>query len=444
MTSALTPPGDPTLAPHLADARRLARHAVAVLLLGFVPVAGWLAWAPLSSAVIAPAFVKVDLERRPVQHAEGGLVREVLVRDGQQVTLGQPLLVLGDVAVDADVHRLHGRVMSERASLARLEAEQAALPQLQFPADLQGASQGDPRLAEQMLKEQALFGARRDTLTTQLALLQDQRAKVLQEVGALRGQIERAGEALRLQKAELDNHVQLQKDGFISTNRVSQLQATVADYGVKLEERRADLARAQQRLTDIDLRMQALRGEYRKEASDQLKVTAARLAEIEQELRKATDAARRQVITAPVAGEVMNLRITGAGTVVPPRETVADIVPRDPRLVIEARVRTEDVAQVRRGQAADIRLTAFNHRTTPLVEGKVFYVAADRSVDPATQMPYYVALVEAEPASLRRAGEPPLQAGMPAEVFLRGRDRTPLQYLMEPLTDGLRRAGRER
>ena len=432
------------LAQHLLEARRLARLAALVLLLGVMPVLAWLALAPLSAAVVASAFVKVDLDRRVVQHAEGGTVREVKVRDGQHVEQGETLLVLGDVSVAADLNRLDYRVVAERASLARLEAEQMSARAVDFPADVLQAARADPRLAEQLAKERALFNARREALAGQSVVLRAQQAKVVQEASALRAQIAQATESLKLQTAELDTNRRLLGDGFISATRISQLEATVADYGVKLEERRSELARAEQRLIDADLRIQSLEGDYHQQASDQLKVSAARLAEIQQEQRKSVDASSRQLIVAPVAGDVINLKFTTPGSVVSPREPIADIVPSNPRLVLEARIRTEDVARVQQGQGAEIRFTAFKYRTTKLVEGTVFYVAADRSVDRGTNLPYYVALVEADASSLGQAGAGKLQAGMPAEVYIKGEERTPLQYLVEPVTQVLRRAGRER
>lgn len=446
MSAAVMPPLDPQapLEQHLLEARNLARRAAAVLLLGVVPVAAWMALAPLSAAVVASSFVKVDLDRRVVQHAEGGTVREVMVRDGQHVAQGETLLVLGDVSVDADLNRLNYRVMAERASLARLEAEQLSARAVDFPAEVVNAARADPRLAEQMTKERALFSARRDALVGQSVLLRQQQAKVAQEATALRAQIASATDSLKYQRAELETNRNLQKDGFISATRISQLEATVADYGVKLEEKRSELARAEQRLVDADLRIKGLEGDYRQQASDQLKVSSARLTEIEQEQRKTTDASSRQVIVAPVAGDVINLKFTTPGSMVSPREPIADIVPSNPRLVVEARIRTEDVARVQQGQAAEIRFTAFKYRTTKLVEGKVFYLAADRTVDRTTNQAYYVALIEADAASLAQAGDVKLQAGMPAEVFIKGEARTPLHYLAEPVTQVLRRAGRER
>jgi HlyD family secretion protein len=263
-------------------------------------------------------------------------------------------------------------------------------------------------------------------------------------VQALRAQIERAAESLRLQKEELASNRALLKDGYISATRVMQIEAQVADYGVKLEERRSELARAEQRMVDTDLRIKSLESEYRQQASDQLKATTARLAEIQQEQRKTGDAARRQVIVAPSTGEVIDLRVTAPGAVIAARETVAEIVPSTQRLVLEARLRPEDIDRVHQGQAADIRFTAFAHRTTPLVHGTVSYVSADRLVDKQSGTPYFSAQLEADADSLSHLTDRRLVAGMPAEVYLRGEARTALQYLLEPLSVAVLRAGRER
>lgn len=433
-----------TLADLDREARRLVRRGLLFFALGFIPAMAWMALAPLASAVVAPAFVKVDLNRRPVQHAEGGLVREVKVRDGQRVTAGEPLIVLSDVSVDADLNRLGYRVNAERAGVARLEAEQGSLAAVAFPAELLSAAQTDDRLAEQIGKERALFAARRDALKTQSVLLREQIAHVAQEMGALRAQIAQAGASIGHQRNELETNRNLQGDGFVSGTRISQLEAGVADYGVKLEERRSELARAEQRRVEIDLKLRSLDSGYRQQASEQLKVAASRLSEIEQDLRKSRDAAARQVIVAPVSGEVIGLKFTAPGAVIPPRETIADIVPADSRLVIEAHLRTEDIDRVRQGQPADIHFTAFKSRSTRLVAGKVLYVSADRFVDRETNSAYYTALIEADARALEAAGAVKLVAGMPAEVYLKGEARTPLQYLIEPVTQVLRRAGRER
>ncbi len=430
--------------PHVEEARRLGRWGVGVLVLGLAPILAWMTFAPLASAVVASAYVKVDLDRRPVQHAEGGTVREVLVRDGQRVKKGDALLVLGDVTVDADVNRLDYRVMVEHASLARLEAEQMTAGALVFPAEVVAAAAADKRVAEQLTKERSLFAARRDALVGQVGLLRNQQTKIAQELTALNAQIREANESLRLQVEELETNRRLLKDGFISATRISQLEAIIADYRVKLEERRSELAKTEQRKVDADLRIRSLESDYRQQASDQLKVSSARLAEIQQEQRKTTDAARRQVIVAPVDGDIINLRYTAPGGVVTAREPIADIVPANTRLVLEARLRPEDVSRVHVGQASRIRFTAYAYRTTHLVEGRVFYVSPDRLVDRNTGAPYYVAQVEADSTSLASAAEIKMLAGMPAEVYLQGEERTPLRYLLEPLLQVARHAAKER
>ena len=435
---------DDPLALHVREARSLIRTGVLVLALGMVPLGAWTTLAPLASAVVAPGVVKVDLNRRPVQHAEGGIVREVHVRIGQRVAEGQTMLVLGDVAVNADMQRWDSRVRSERASLARLEAEQSGAAAVLFPPDVLDSARSDAGLAELLSKEKSLFDARRGALSSQVALLRSQQGKVSQETQALRAQIERAGESLKLQGQELSANRGLLKEGFISNARVTQIEAQMADYGVKLEERRSELARSEQRFVDTSLRIKGMENEYRQQASDQLKVTQARLAEIQQEQRKTSDAAKRQVITAPASGEVMDLKVTAPGAVIPPRETIAEIVPDNQQLIIEALVRPEDINRVQRGQTAQMRFTAFAYRSTKLVDGTVKYISGDRMVDRQSNSAFYVAHIEAEASKLKEAGDLKLLAGMPVEVYIEGEQRTVLQYLMEPLTQVVRRAGRER
>jgi HlyD family secretion protein len=410
-----------------------------------LPLGGWLGWAPLSMAVVAPAIVKVDLNRRPVQHLEGGIVRDVLVRDGQHVEAGEPLVLLGDVRVDAEHNRLEYRLQVERATLARLEAEQALRPNCVFPPVLHRAAQRDARVAEALHKETALFQAQRAALTSEGALLEVQRTHVEHEIRALQAQIQQAHTALALQTQDLDANRALLARGLIAPTRLAQLEAVVVDYAAKLDERRSELARAEQRLVDSEYRRTAMQNRYVQVASDQLKVTAARLSELEQEHRKVEDAAERQIVAAPASGTVIELKFTSPGAVVRPGEPIAEIVPSDAQLLVEAYLRPGDITHVHRAQRARIRFTAFKYRTTAMVPGTVTYVSADRLLDRGTNLPYYSVLIQADAAALHTAGEHDLtlQAGMPAEVYLEGQTVTPLQYLLEPIASVLRKASRD-
>ena len=437
----LVPPQPvPTTQQH---ARRLVGFGWWIILGALVPIGVWMSIAPLSMAVVAPAVVRVELNRRPVQHLEGGIVRQVLVRDGQRVKAGQPVLILGDVGVDADRNRITFRVHTERAALARHEAEQAFAPTLVFPGDLRAIARRDPRVQEALDKETALFDARRDALRSELTLMRASREQIQHELTALRGQIAQAESSLALQTKELDTNRELVKQGYLAPIRIVQLEAGVLDYAGKLEERRSELARAGQRLVDLDLKMKAVQNDYVKTASDQLKGTAARLTEIEQELRKSVDAAGRQIVVAPANGEIIDLKFTSPGAVIHPGEPIAEIVPGDDNLVIEAHIRPEEINHVFIDQPARIRFTAFKYRSTSMVAGKVTYISGDRLLERASNLPYYSVIILADPTSLKEAaGDHKLQAGMPAEVYLEGAPQTPLQYLAEPITSTIRKAGR--
>jgi epimerase transport system membrane fusion protein len=425
------------------QARRLVRSGSWIVWGAIVPLLLWMSLAPLSMAVVAPGFVKVDLNRRPVQHLEGGTVREVLVRDGQHVQAGQPVLILGDVRVEADRNRLSYRVYVERATLERLEAEQGVAKVLVFSDELLRAGEKDERIRQALQKERSLFEAQRHSLDSEAALMRTQRARVEQEILAIHAQIGQAQSSLELQRGDLEANRGLIKEGFISASRISQLEAVVMDYAAKLEERRTELARANQRLVDIDLRLQSIRNSYVRAASDQLKAATQRYSEIEQEQRKSDDAASRQVVVAPASGEVIDLKFTSPGAVIGAGESIADIVPSGTQLLIEARIRPEDIANVHLGQKSRIKFTAFKYRNTTMVSGQVTYVAGDRLVDRQSGMPYYNVMILADADSLRSIGDFKLQAGMPAEVYIEGSKQTALQYLAEPITTTVRRAGRQ-
>ena len=236
----------------------------------------------------------------------------------------------------------------------------------------------------------------------------------------MRAQIALVESALALQQKDLETNRDMLQKGFISPNRMAQIEAMVVDYAGKLEERRSELARAGQRLGESDLKIQTIQNSYVQAASDQLKVAAARVGEIEQEMRKSEDAAARQLVTAPASGAVIELKFTSPGAVVRPGDSIAEIVPADASLMIEARIRPEELNHVHLEQRARIKFTAFKYRNTSMVTGKVTYVSADRLIDPANNMPYFSVMILADPDSLQSVGDFNLQAGMPAEVYLEG------------------------
>lgn len=428
--------------PESAELTRIVRGGIAVVTLGLLALGAWLVLAPLSGAIIAPGFVKVDMNRKVVQHQEGGIVKQVLVRDGDHVRQGQVLVVIDDVRLDATLDLLRTQHDGERAKAARLEAERAVLSEVKFPAELV-ARRGEPKVAELLQRETALFRARREALESQIAVLRKQIRHTMDEAQALAGQIAAEERALKSQKEELAVNQALLKQGFVQKTRLMSLERAVADYEARWEEHRAELAKTRQRASELELRVLAQRNNYVQSAADELKETSTRLFDLEERLRPSKDASDRQRIAAPIAGEVVGMRVFSPGSVVGPREVLMEIVPEDKTLIVEARIRPEDITHVRSGSPAEVRLTAYQSRTTPLVAGSVNYVAADRMVDPQSGAPYYVVNVDVSEDALADAGNLRMRAGMPAEVYIRTDSRTAFDYILAPVTAYLRRGMRE-
>jgi len=416
------------------EIKRIVRTGLLVIAGAVIAFAAWAFYAPLSGAVIAPGYVKVDLNRKVVQHQEGGIVRAIKVRDGDRVNQGQELVLLDDVRIDAQLDLLRTQLEAERAKVARLEAERSFAPRHSFPKDLQKK--------EFITREEALFRARREALDSQIAVLKRQINESVEEANALAQQISAEEKALKLQREELAANERLLEQGYVQKTRLLTLQRAVAEYEARHGERRAELSKARQRASELEFRILAMRNTYVQTATDELKESTSKMFDLEDRIRPSRDASERQKIAAPIAGEVVGLRVFTAGSVIGPREVLMEIVPQEKRLIVEARIRPEDINHVRPGSEADIRLTAYQSRTTPLVPGFVTYVSGDRMVEQQTGQPYYVVHVDV-PEKALGAANLKLQAGMPAEVFIRTDTRTALDYLLAPVTAYLRRAMRE-
>lgn len=414
---------------------------IAALILG---IGVWTGLAPLAGAVIAPGFIKVDMNRKTVQHQEGGIVSEILVRDGSRVKAGQTLLVLRDVRVDSSQDLITTQLDSELAKAARLRAEQLLAPNVTFPRELTERGT-EERVAELIARETALFHARINALNEQTNLIRKQAQETAKEIEARSRQLAADERTIRLQKDELKANMALLDKGFVSKTRMLTLQRSLSEYEAHLGENQADIAQARQRIVELELKTASLRNSFAQEAASELKQTTAQVFDLQERLRPSVDASVRQNVTAPISGEVVDLKITTVGAVIGPRDPILEILPENPDLIIEARIRTEDINYVRNGADADVRLIAFKQRITPVVQGKVVYVSADRLVDKtsATPMPYYAVHVRVTPEALKKAGDLTLQAGMPAEVFIKSTERTALQYLFDPISAYMRRSMRE-
>lgn len=433
--------------PHIdADIAGEPRHIIAVgvvvilvFCLGFL---AWLAWVPVAGAIAAPGVLKVVEHRRPIQHLSGGVIRQVLVKNGDQVKAGQSLVVFDDPRAAATYDSQRQQEFSMRAKIARLEAEQALAIELKFPDELQ-AQANNPALQGLLDREQKLFQARRGSLAEVVRLLEEQQGDIRKESERIAEQIKSAQEALRLMQEEVKANASLLEEGITARVRVVALQRSEADYSTRVTQLQAEQQRTRQKAVDTAMRVTSAKTNFMESASSELKTVTDALLNLQQELRPSEQAARRQVLTAPSDGQIIGLQVYNAGTVVTPGAVLMELMPEKSKLLVEARINVDDYHYIPAGAAVDVRLKSFSSRSTPMIQGHVTYVSADRLNDRETPFPYYMVHVELDTASLQEAGNPPIQPGMPAQVYIHLRERTLLDYLLEPITDSMHRAFRE-
>lgn len=423
--------------------RTAIRTGIGIILFFFVGAFIWMATAPLHGAVIAPGNVRVESNRKTVQHQEGGIVRKIQVRDGDLVTRGQPLILLEDVQVDASVEIVRDQLDTELIREARLQAEKTLSSHIRLPDEISSRA-AQPKLKEFITKEAQLFNSRKETLNSQIALLQDQIRQVDSEIQGLEHQIASERQSIAYSNQELDVNQPLYEKNFIAKARMLQLQRTVSDYEVRLGEHIADLAKARQLKSELNMRTITLRSQYVENAAEELKNAGSKIATLREQLRPSEDAAQRQTIVSPANGRVVGLRVFTEGATIGPREPLMDIVPQDASLIVDARVDLDAISNLHIGQTAEIRFSAFKQRTTPLVEGKVVYISADSLAGQEGQPPYFSVHILPDDASLKAAGDLRLHSGMAAEAYIRTAERSALDYIFEPVTDALLRAFRER
>jgi HlyD family type I secretion membrane fusion protein len=358
---------------------------------------------------------------------------------------GQPLIVLDDVKESAMVDVLRIQLDAALARAARLNAERRRRDAIDFGPLSKDAK--DPRVVGLEAAEQAAFSARRQLIDGQAALLRTQIKQVEEEMRGLQSQIASADEYIRYTRQELRMNEDLLKQNFVAQPRVLALKRQLAEKEEKRGEFVALVAQARQKISERDLRIVTLYDNYVREAADELKDVEKQIADYQERLRPTQDQLKRLTITAPIAGVVVDLKVHSLGGVISPGEPLMDIVPANSGVMVEGKVKIDDIDEVKVGANVDIQLSAYRRRTTPKVAGTVTYVSADSLTDGpgggANSIPYYLVQIDVDKHSLAEIGNLPLTPGMPVEAFIKTRERTMVQYLLEPVTDTLRRAFRE-
>jgi HlyD family type I secretion membrane fusion protein len=439
----------PALPPALPQAPRqppVGRFVVAGALVIAVFFGGFGAWAglaPLASAALATGTVRAESNRKTVQHLEGGIIAELLVHEGDRVTAGQTLVRLDTTSAGSRHEALRHQRDLLVATRSRVLASQSRAAAVAFPEDLE-ARRHEPRIATLLGNQEEIFATRRQSYEGQRDILLKQIDQLGSQIEGLEAQIASADRQLALIGKEQKTVAGLVKKGLEREPRLLDLQRRAAALEGSRAESRSGIARAGQAIGEAQLKILALDNERSEKLAAELEKVQADLARTEEELTAAADVLQRRDIVAPIAGTVVNMKYFTAGGVITPGDPILDIVPSEDRLLIEAQVSPLDIDIVRPGLPAEIRFTAFKSRTTPVLDGAVTQVSADRFIDERNGFPYYKALVEVDAREFAEMAEPiELYSGMPTEVMIKTGERSFFEYLMQPVRDSFGRAFHE-
>lgn len=410
----------------------------------FIGIGGFLLWgftADLDSAAVATGKVIVDSKRKAITHLEGGILRRLLVQEGDFVEAGQALVELDDTRARAELAQYRGKRISLLAQLARLRAERDLEDKLAIPPEL---SESDmPAAMDVMAAEQRFFEKRREVYDAKLALKSKEIEQYGAQIEAVEAQIEANGDRRRLLEERVDALSGLEKKGFTSRAVLSEVQLELSELMGDGGELVAEKARAEKAQQGAEVALLQAEQEWQSEIASKILDAQLELNITNEQIISAKDILDRLVVHSPQAGTVYNIEMRTPGGVVEPGKPIMDIVPRDEKMLVEVKMNLQDIDTVRAGADARIRLTAYDAKNLNPLEGKVTYVAADQTVDQATQAAYYVVRAEVNPEALRNNPTVALYPGMPADVLIIRRARKAIEYLLEPITDSFGRAFRE-
>jgi HlyD family secretion protein len=422
---------------------RLVAAALAVLVVGVGGLLGWAAITPIERAVIGQGTLVAEGRRKSVTLLEPGILRELLVREGERVVAGQPLLRLDTTQADAAAAQARAIFWGQSVRAARLIAEQQESRRMVLPEGAGAAGRSDPGIASLIEAEGRLYAARWEAYDGAVGVSRTRVGQLREQVAAYAAQRDATATRLAAIRAEMAGVAQLLARGFATRTRLWELQRAEAELAGNLGQFQAQEAQSREAIAQAELELANTRLNRQQEVARELQDAQALRADAEQRLRGAEDVLARRQVSAPEAGVVTEIRFFTPGSSVGAGQPILDLVPVDDRLVAEVRLALTDVENVRVGQPARLRLAAFRTRDVPLVETSVTYVSADRQVD-AQGGSYFAARLSLDPAVVGQlpAGTT-LAPGMPVEAFLLGERRSALDYVLRPLTDGLRRSLRD-
>ncbi|OAI91184.1 HlyD family type I secretion periplasmic adaptor subunit [Pseudomonas putida] len=416
------------------DERRPARIGRWMVIAGFGGFMLWAALAPLDKGVPLSGNVMVAGSRQAVQHPAGGVIEQLLVRDGDQVTAGQVLLRLDPTQARAQYESLRVQLLTARAMQARLSAERDGQRTVQYPAELQKDA-SEPGLAAILETQRQLLSSRRQALAMELDGVRESIAGAQASLDGLQGSLAAKQEQRRALQEQLHGLRELARDGYIPRNRLLENERLFAQVNGSISEDLGTIGRTRRQLQELKLRIAQRQQEYRREVSQQLAEAQSTAADLDNRLRSAAFDLANTEVKAPASGTVVGSSVFTNGGVIARGQSLMEIVPRDVPLLVDARASVELVDRLHPGLPVELLFVAFNQSTTPRVEGEVILVSADRLLDEHSGQPYYQVRVRVGEEGLGQLAGQDIRPGMPVEAFVRTGERSMLNYLFKPLTD---------
>lgn len=421
---------------------RVVRLALLTLGLTLIPFFGWASLTTMERAVVASGQLVPEGRRKTVNLLEPGILRRLLVQEAQIVDIEQPLLQLDVTQAESTADQAKAAFWGGRARLARLRAEQAEQRQLLFPDEISRAAATDPSLRVFIEAEQSLFQARWSAYDGQAAVAERQIAQYQEQIAGFRAQREANETSLRSARDQLVGMRTLAQQGLLSQFRLQEMQRQEQGYLGAIGSFRAQEQQTREAITQAERQLATIRLDRLSQIATDMQTTEATTATAAQQLRAAQDVLTRREVVSPEAGKVTNIRQFTPGATIAAGEPILDIVPVRDRFVVEVQVLPTDIEQVTVGQRVNARLTSYRVRQVPMIGGRLIQVAAD-TVTNSAGLVYFPARAELDLEILQKVPEVTLSAGMPAEVFILGELRTPLDYLWSPIRNAARRAFRD-
>jgi len=422
-----------------SDWRKVAVAGYAVIIFTFGIVGGWAAVAELDRAVIATATVAIESNRKVVQHFEGGIIREILIKEGEDVQEGQVLFRLEGVQAKANMDLIRNQLEAALALEARLVAERDQAPEITWPDEIKKRA-SDPIVAKVIEDQTTQFRERRASMQGQIDILEARIQQVTTEIEGIAIEKEATEQQVEYIRSELEGLRQLRAKDLIPVTRLLTMERERTRLEGIIGRAIADQAKAESSIGESRLQIQQLRQKFQEETAAAIQEVRQKIADLREKITVANDVLQRIEIKAPRSGNVQALKVFTVGQVIRSGEPLLEIVPTDERLVVQAQFSPTDIDSVYAGQEAEIRFPAFHSRTIPVMLGRLESVSRDRLIDEATKQPYYLGLVTVNKIDVPKELQSRIRAGMPAEVIVAAGERTVLSYIVSPLSNALRKS----